>query len=253
MNILVCNDDGINSPFLEATVRALSKIGNVKIVVPTAEQSWIGRAYSRHSTLEHKKIDFCGYEAYTINGTPSDCVNIALEHFYESRLPDIVFSGINIGYNITMPLLLSSGTFAAAVEGAGRLIPSFAVSLQLKHEFYQLCRIEHKTNDDLDDCINLVAESAANFIENAMKNFRPSRGEVYNVNFPSEYKKGDSILECETAKVPTRSLFDLVDGNKYNFKYTVAQEFKSDVLTDLDCLMSSRAAFSKLNVFSFGK
>ncbi len=252
MNILVCNDDGIDSPFLEPTVKALAKIGNIKIVVPAHEQSWIGRAYSRHRVLEHKKVDFHGYECYTINGTPSDCVNIALEHFYGAKMPDVVFSGINIGYNVSLPLLFSSGTFAAAVEGAGRLIPSFAVSLELKHEYYQLCRIEHTTNDSLDECIGLVSEVAAEFIENAMQNFRPKRGEVYNLNFPSQYRKGDSILMCEPSKVPTRSLY-IKDGDKYKFSYKVAQEFKSDVLTDLDCLMSSRAAYSKINVFSSGR
>ncbi|MFI3291194.1 MAG: 5'/3'-nucleotidase SurE [Opitutales bacterium] len=253
MKILLCNDDGITSPFLEATARALAKLGDLKIVVPATEQSWIGRAYSRHNILEHKKVEFLGFDTYTINGTPSDCVNIALEHFYKDEKPDLVFSGINIGYNITMPLLLSSGTFAAAVESAGAFIPSFSVSLQLKHEFYQLCRLEHRVNAELEDCISTVASSAADFVLEAMKNFKPEAGEVYNLNFPSEYKAGDEIFECAVAKVPTRALYNCLEDDKYSFKYVPMEELETQELTDFQCLSTSRAGYSKINVFNFGK
>lgn len=253
MKILLCNDDGITSPFLEATAKALAKLGELKIVVPATEQSWIGRAYSRHSILEHKRVDFCDFETYTINGTPSDCVNIALEYFYGNEKPDLVFSGINIGYNITLPLLLSSGTFAAAVESAGALIASFSASLQLKHEFYQLCRLEHRVNKELEACINTVANAAADFVLDSMQNFKPKAGEVYNINFPSEYKAGDAIFECAVAKVPSRALYAQMEENKYSFKYNAMEEFDSQELTDFQCLSSARACYSKLNVFNFGK
>lgn len=117
MRLLLSNDDGLDSPFLPAFARALAKVADLKIVVPSGERSWIGRAYSRHSELEAQPRDFFGLDCQTVSGTPADCVNIALGHLC-AEPPDAVISGLNIGQNVAMPLLWSSGTFAAAVEGA---------------------------------------------------------------------------------------------------------------------------------------
>lgn len=61
--LLLSNDDGLDSPFLPSFAKALSRVADVKIVVPAKEQSWIGRAYSRHSTLETVERDFFGLVA----------------------------------------------------------------------------------------------------------------------------------------------------------------------------------------------
>jgi 5'-nucleotidase len=102
-HLLVTNDDGIESAFLHRLVAALLPKFKVSVAAPAFEQSWIGRAISRHQEIEV----LCGAShfpaevtAWAINGTPTDCVNIALGHLLE-RPADAVVSGINIGYNTT--------------------------------------------------------------------------------------------------------------------------------------------------------
>lgn len=65
--LLLSNDDGITSPFLPIFSKALSQVADVEIVVPASEQSWIGRAYSRHSELAVKEIDNFGVPCRTVS------------------------------------------------------------------------------------------------------------------------------------------------------------------------------------------
>ena len=91
---------------------------------------------SRHRTVEVKDhaVNYpFARQAWAISGTPTDCVNIALGHLLEDT-PDIVVSGINIGYNTTEALILSSGTIAGAIEGAQWGIPAIAFSMCLPNE-----------------------------------------------------------------------------------------------------------------------
>ena len=102
---LVTNDDGIESAFLHRLVEALLPDFEVSVAAPAFEQSWIGRAISRHSEIE--VIPGLAYfskdvQAWAISGTPTDCVNIALGNLLTKK-PDIVLSGINIGFNTTEP------------------------------------------------------------------------------------------------------------------------------------------------------
>lgn len=133
MRLLLSNDDGIGSPFLPAFAAALSEVAEVEIV-SAREQSWIGRAYNRHAAVAVGEAEAGGFKCRTVAGTPSDCVNIALSHLL-SEPPDAVVSGLNIGQNVALPLLWSSGTFAAAVEAAGWGIPAFACSMRLLKNF----------------------------------------------------------------------------------------------------------------------
>ena len=77
-----------------------------------------------------------GEQAWSIDGTPSDCVNIALGHLLPKK-PDVVLSGLNIGFNATMPLCLSSGTLAGATEGTAWGLPAVACSLDLEQSLFE--------------------------------------------------------------------------------------------------------------------
>jgi 5'-nucleotidase len=124
--VLLTNDDGIGTAFLHALVAACQTEGfAVKVAAPSGERSWIGRAFSRHREVTVTAYPGLGDEAWSIDGTPSDCVNIALSHLLKQK-PDVVLSGLNIGFNATMPLCLSSGTIAGATEGTAWGIPAVA-------------------------------------------------------------------------------------------------------------------------------
>ena len=127
---LVTNDDGIESAFLHRLVEALLPQFRVSVAAPALEQSWTGRSMTRHGELDAilSPSHFPdGVEAWSISGTPTDCVNIALGNLL-SKKPDIVLSGINIGFNTTESLILSSGTVAGAIEGVLWNLPAIAFS-----------------------------------------------------------------------------------------------------------------------------
>ena len=128
MNILLTNDDGINSEGLYSLYREAKKSGDVTIVAPDAEQSAVGHAITLSQPLRVKEImrnrSFYGY---AVNGTPADCVKIGVRAVMKSR-PDIIISGINLGPNLGTDVIYS-GTVSAATEARILGIPSFAISL----------------------------------------------------------------------------------------------------------------------------
>jgi 5'-nucleotidase len=123
--ILVTNDDGVHSPGIQALADALAPLGEVMVVAPLAEASAIGHALTLRRPL---RIEEFGERRYAVDGTPTDCVNIALKILLGGQLPDLVASGINKGYNLGDDVTYS-GTVAGALEGALLGLPAIAVSL----------------------------------------------------------------------------------------------------------------------------
>ena len=115
---LVTNDDGIDSYFLQVLVRRLQEKFDVIVAAPAKEQSWTGRSMTRRDPVSVKEFKGLDVPAWIIDGTPTDCVNIALESLVNNCRPDIVVSGINLGMNVTLPMILASGTVAGALEAA---------------------------------------------------------------------------------------------------------------------------------------
>lgn len=127
---LLSNDDGYDSPGLVALAEALAESFDVVVVAPLYEQSATSHSLSLHRPLRARLIDERpGYWRYAIDGTPADCVYLALHTGtrFLPRRPDVVLSGINRGLNLGQDAFYS-GTVAAAREGALRGIPALAVS-----------------------------------------------------------------------------------------------------------------------------
>src|SRR5688500_11912917 len=122
--ILVTNDDGYRSDGVRALADALRRIGDVTVVAPIEEASAIGHALTLRRPL---RLEYIRDGVYGVDGTPTDCVNIAIAHVLR-RLPDLVVSGINKGWNLGDDVTYS-GTVAGALEGALLGVPSVAVSL----------------------------------------------------------------------------------------------------------------------------
>jgi 5'-nucleotidase len=123
--ILVTNDDGVHSPGIRALAEALAPLGEVTIVAPIQEASAIGHALTLRRPL---RIEAVGPQVFAIDGTPTDCVNIAITHVLKGK-PDLIVSGINKGWNLGDDVTYS-GTVAGALEGALLLVPSIAVSAE---------------------------------------------------------------------------------------------------------------------------
>ncbi len=127
MRILVSNDDGYNAPGLEALVHALKGLGDITVVAPETNCSGSSNSLTLNRPLSVRQA---ANGFYYVNGTPSDCVHIALTGLLDFR-PDLVVSGINNGANMGEDTLYS-GTVAAATEGYLFGIPSIAFSLVRK-------------------------------------------------------------------------------------------------------------------------
>jgi 5'-nucleotidase len=132
MNILVTNDDGINSQGIAALVSAMKEIGNVIVMAPLGEQSAVGHALTVSLPLRVTEYEKSGaFFGYAVSGTPADCVKLALRTFLRDKglpQPDIVVSGINHGRNTAVNIIYS-GTVSAATEAAVLDLPGVAVSL----------------------------------------------------------------------------------------------------------------------------
>src|SRR6266852_2493259 len=169
VRILVTNDDGYRSDGIQALARALRDIGDVTIVAPTTEASAIGHAL----TLRHPlRLDPIDDRVFAVDGTPTDCVNIAVTHVFK-ELPALVVSGINKGWNLGDDVTYS-GTVAGALEGALLGVPSLAVSLRA-------------TRGDYD--FRYAAQAAATLARAMLRRPLPSRT-FLNINVPKGQPKG---------------------------------------------------------------
>lgn len=124
MRILVSNDDGVHSPGIEALAKEMAKIGDAVVIAPDRNRSGASNSLTLSSPLRIKQID---NNHYSVDGTPTDCVHLALTGFMEPTA-DIVVSGINDGGNLGDDILYS-GTVAAAMEGRFLGFPAIAFSI----------------------------------------------------------------------------------------------------------------------------
>ena len=144
--ILLTNDDGYDSPGLQAAAGALADLGDLWIVAPQAQQSGMGRAWLPNATrsIQRREVQIHGraHPAFAVDGSPSQAVVHALLEVLPG-IPDLVVSGINFGENLG-PVVTVSGTVGAALEAAVSGIPSLAVSLEMDPIMY------HSNSDTVD-------------------------------------------------------------------------------------------------------
>ena len=126
MNILLTNDDGIQSEGLKHLLNWAKTKGTVCVFAPKTQQSAKSHSITIHGTYEVKKVDyFEGIEAYSVDSTPADCVRVATLGF--KRKFDLVISGINCGYNLGGDIHYS-GTVGACFEAAKSGMRALALS-----------------------------------------------------------------------------------------------------------------------------
>lgn len=127
MNILVCNDDGINSEGIIVLAKSLSKEHNVLVVAPKDNRSAFAHSITimQDMTMEEVRLDDA-FKSYAISGTPADCVKFAKLVFPDFKI-DLVCSGINRGHNLGSDIIYS-GTVSAGFEANYLFIPAIAFS-----------------------------------------------------------------------------------------------------------------------------
>ena len=128
MNILITNDDSIHAPGIAMLARIAAQLGQVTVVAPAEQCSAMSQKLTIHGRMKLEKAEFpvpvAG--AWSLSGTPVDCVKVALNHLLPEK-PDLVLSGINNGYN-TGADIAYSGTLGAAFEAVRCGVPAIALS-----------------------------------------------------------------------------------------------------------------------------
>ena len=127
--ILICNDDGVHALGIKHLVKSLKGIADLVVVAPATEQSAVGQSITIRHPLRIEELERSQFDvpAWSINGTPADCIKIALSVILSKR-PDFIVSGINRGSNAGRNVIYS-GTVAAVVEGVLQGIPGIAFSV----------------------------------------------------------------------------------------------------------------------------
>jgi 5'-nucleotidase len=161
--ILVTNDDGFFTHGISALADALSEVGEVTIVAPASEQSASAHSLTLTRPL---RIRQHGERRFSVDGTPTDCVTLALTKIMADALPRIVVSGINYGANLGDDVTYS-GTVAGALEASVFNLPGIAVSLATRSDF----EFTH------------AARFAADLTRRALEQGLPE-GTILNVNVP---------------------------------------------------------------------
>jgi 5'-nucleotidase len=132
MRILLTNDDSHDSPLFLMAIELLDPLGEVTVVVPAREQSWKGKSMTRFGELYVDRIDLHGTMAWSVSGTPADCVNLAIYNLMDEP-PDVVVSGINIGLNTGLGFFMASGTLGACFEANIAGVPGIALSQAMSY------------------------------------------------------------------------------------------------------------------------
>lgn len=179
MRILITNDDGVNSSGIIAAKNAVKELGDINIVAPATQQSGIGHALTLFEPIRVTSSTMRdGSGAYSVSGTPTDAVIIGIYEIMKER-PDLLISGINIGENLGMAELTTSGTVGAAMEAAVHGVPAISISLQVTQDDIKF----HDGHVDLDfEFAQKVLRKVSNRI---LQKGLPDGVDFLNVNIPS--------------------------------------------------------------------
>ena len=182
MRILITNDDGVNSSGIVAAKDAVRELGDIHVVAPATQQSGIGHALTLFEPMRVTSSNLRdGSEAYSVSGTPTDAVIIGIYELMDEK-PDLLISGINIGENLGMAELTTSGTIGAAMEAAAHGIPAIAVSLQVTRDDIKF----HDGHVDLD--FEFAQKTIKRLSKMIIKKGLPEGIDFLNLNIPSHPK-----------------------------------------------------------------
>ena len=194
MEILLSNDDGYYSKGIRELGKVLSDSATITIVAPETNCSGASSSLTLKNPLRIRKFQSNGYY---VNGTPSDCVYLALTSIVESK-PDLVISGINFGQNLGDDVLYS-GTVGAAMGGRFVDVPCLAISItSLKPQYLE------------------TAVKVTKLLVDSYTNNRSLPNQVYNINIPDiPYEELQEPLLTRLGKRDTQEAMTRPDKDRY--------------------------------------
>jgi len=222
LNILLVNDDGIDSTRLKFTEKVLSHYGQVTVVAPKVQQSGKSVAISMGSIKFKKHDDY----HYAVEGTPADCVTFAL--YGLNVQPDIVVSGVNNGYNIGVDTMYS-GTVGAAMQANYHGYSSIALSA------------DHKG-------FEIVEQELSHVITHILDHKLYSNEFVLNVNFPkNKFDKSKGIINTKTAFLKYEVYSRIENDTFYIERELITDDIPKD--SDRYAIENSYISIAKIKLF----
>ena len=234
MRILLTNDDGIHAPGLEVLEAIANELSDdVWVCAPSEENSGAGHSLTLHMPVrlvEH------GERRFSVTGTPTDAVNLALRKLFADRMPDLIISGINNGENLADDITYS-GTISAAMEGALAGIPAVAMSQALRDGGHGFA----------------AAESWAARVLAPLLDLQMAKRTVVNVNFPplpADEVKGIRVVRQGFHDYARGSLVEGTDprGRPYFWFGLEDIEHTLDHGTDLEAVSDGYIAVTPLQL-----
>lgn len=224
--ILVTNDDGYFSDGIAALTSALESVGDVVVVAPASEQSATAHSLTLTRPLRVRQID---ERRYTVDGTPTDCVTLALTKILPER-PDVVVSGINHGANLGDDVTYS-GTVAGALEAAVFRIPGIAVSLVARE-------------GDFGHAARYAAVLTRQILEQGMPT-----GTILNVNVPAGEIRG-ACLTHQGVKMAELRIQEGIDPRGKGFYWIGEQivSWKDDPGCDFEAVARGHVSITPLRI-----
>jgi 5'-nucleotidase len=228
--ILVTNDDGVFSPGIQVLAKRLKALDDVVIVAPDRERSATGHSMTLHRPLLIEQIKD---GVYSVNGTPTDCVNIAVKGLLKET-PKLVVSGINKGPNLGDDVTYS-GTVAGAIEALILNVPSFAISLSARENFR------------FADAAEVALQVARTVLEKGLP-----KGTLLNVNVPNlpvPELNGTAITRLGK-RVYHQMTVERIDprGKKYYWIGGGEPEWEHDPGTDFDAIDKGMVSITPLHL-----
>lgn len=235
MNILITNDDGISADGIIELAKEISTIANVYVVAPDTQRSATGHSITIHNPIMVKEA-YIGenIKAYSISGTPADCVKVGIEGIFKDINIDLVLSGINNGPNLGTDVIYS-GTVSAAIEGFILNKPSIAVSyndFKIKREVY-----------------SEAAKHVTTIINNIKDNLDLLNDCILNVNIPNTEVKGSRVTTLGERKYDN-VMEERVSpfGQKYYWIGGNIKELKQDKDSDIVCVNEGYISITPVNI-----
>ncbi|MEG0856388.1 MAG: 5'/3'-nucleotidase SurE [Terrisporobacter sp.] len=235
MNILITNDDGIRADGIIELAKEVSKIANVYVVAPDTQRSATGHSITIHNPIMVQEAYINkDIKAYSISGTPADCVKVGIEGLFKDVDIDLVLSGINDGPNLGTDVIYS-GTVSAAIEGLVQNKPAIAVSynaFKIKAEVYK------ESSKHVINLINNI-KGKLNLLEDC----------ILNVNIPNSEVKGSKIT-----KLGNRKYDNVMEsrvspfGQKYYWIGGTVKDLDQDEDSDITCVSDGYISITPISI-----
>ncbi|MEM0156490.1 MAG: 5'/3'-nucleotidase SurE [Thermoplasmataceae archaeon] len=230
--IVLTNDDGIFSPGIRSLAKSLRSAGmDVVIVAPSQERSGSGMSITLSKSVEYVKINLDGHQAYSVRGTPADCVLFSLNILFPDEI-DAVVSGTNAGINAGYGIIFNSGTMSAALLASMLGLPSFA--------FSQYVTVENRNSfETYENGAKVAARIVLDFLNSSKRVVG-----MINVNFPDKVDENTGIVEVPFSRYPLyrkKIIFNYRTEKMGSFRILPVQEIPetSSRIDDISAVLHS--------------